>query len=76
MDTGNLVDEVRFYLRQCWRLKRLGRDPLALSNSEEATLWEHAQAAAMRLQRLSDLQPVPVPVERRRLVQTRRAALN
>ena len=76
MDTGNPVDEVRFYLRQCWRLRRSGHDPLTLPNSVEAALWERSQAAAARLQRLVDLQPVLVPMERRRPRQPRRAGLN
>lgn len=76
MDADNAVDEVRFYLRQCWRFRRGGRNPLALSEDDEAALWQHAQAAAARLQRLSDLQPVFVQVVRRRPAQPRRVRLN
>jgi hypothetical protein len=76
MDTNNQVDALRFYLRQCWRLRRRGRDPLALSQRDEAALWARSEAAAARLQRVIDLQPVPVLVRRRIPGPPRRMGLN
>jgi hypothetical protein len=62
MDTDQLINAVRFYLR---RLQRLSRSPDApLSAAAEAALWEQAELAASRLRRLAEVERVPVSVKR------------
>jgi hypothetical protein len=34
MNTYDPVNEIRFYLRHCWRLGRSGRDPLTLPSGD------------------------------------------
>ncbi len=62
MDTDELINAIRFYLRH---LRHLSRDQRALlSGAAEAALWEQAELAASRLRRLAELEPVPVPIKR------------
>jgi hypothetical protein len=62
MDTNELIATIRFYLRRLRRLSHNQRAPLP--DAAEAALWEHAERAAGRLQRLAELAPVPVPIKR------------
>jgi hypothetical protein len=64
MDSNEMITAVRFYLRSMWRLNRDWQAPL--SDAAEAALWEQAERAASRLRRLAELEPVPVPIKRRR----------
>lgn len=53
MNDANLIEAIRFYLRQDGRLKRAGLEPLAQQPPlAEAMLWEYACLAAERLERL------------------------
>jgi len=48
-----MTDVVRFYLRQDLRLKRAGLEPLSRQPHWALdAIWDHAQSAATRLQRL------------------------
>ena len=67
MDSTYLINAADFYLRQNWRLKRAGLNPS--NDVVEAAMWEYAQRAADRLERLRDhmaRELIPVPVKRRR----------
>jgi hypothetical protein len=70
MDTDELINAIRFYLRG---VRRRGAGSNArLSAAIEVALWEQAELAAGRLRRLAELEPMPVPVTRHRS-QRRRA---
>ncbi len=64
MNTNNLINAARFYLRQVRRLERAGLD--AQDELLEAVIWEYAQQAADRLEHLQQSQPIPILVKRRR----------
>ncbi len=64
MNTNNLINAARFYLRQVRRLERAGLD--AQDELLEAVIWEYAPQAADRLEHLQQSQPIPIPVKRRR----------
>ncbi len=67
MDTDDLINTARFYVRRVQRLRRGARAPLP--TLVEAAAWMNAEAAAARLRRLAALaerQPVPVPIKRKR----------
>jgi hypothetical protein len=61
MDTDELINAVRFYLRRMRRLSRVSG--ARLSAATEVALWEQAELAASRLRRRAEAR-VPVPVER------------
>jgi hypothetical protein len=66
MNALNLINAIRFYLRQARRLKRDQAQPNAeLPAQVEAALWAYAQQAADRLEHLrrqagQPLQPVSI----------------